>query len=102
MDIEKKLAFVHKMTHLGLQHFDQGGTVLPGPTNPVNSGPVSGGLGGAIGGLLGTNSQYQAQGAPIQYGTNATQLNNSYAGVQGALNNAGNLVASTAPGINQG
>jgi hypothetical protein len=58
MDDQKKLAFVHNMTHLALmhvrkpvpppQHFDQGGGVSatsPGPTSSTMSTPGIGGIG---------------------------------------------------------
>ena len=106
MDIHKKLDFVLKMTRHALdsvQHFDQGGTVLPGPSAPANNNQdLSSGVGGFIGDFLGTNSQYQAGLAPIQQGTNVDQLNNAYTGVQQGLGNVGNLVGTVQPGVAQG
>lgn len=105
---QQKLDFVHKQTKLALehvQHFDAGGTALAGPTatgtqNAVN--PASQGILGGIGGILGTNNNFQATGANIQQGTNAAQLNQAYTGAQGALGQANNLTNQLAPGTQQG
>lgn len=108
MTNQQKLDFVHKQTKLALehvQHFDQGGTVLTGPTPATGGGSgatTPGGLFGGINSFLGTNNQYQATAAPIQQGTNAAQLNQAYTGAQGALQNATGLQGSLAPGVNQG
>lgn len=71
-----------------LHYYDDGGTVLSGPSNvggssaqTVNNNGVVGGLGS----LLGLNNQFQAQGATIQQGTNAGQLNQAYQGAQSGL-----------------
>lgn len=109
MSDEKKLAFVHKMAHLALshvtkpQHFDDGGTVLGGPTTQTVNAPTKNqGLGGFISGLLGGQNNFQATAAPIQAGTNAAQLNAAYNGTQNALNSATNLNQTLTPGVAQG
>ncbi len=109
MDNEKKLAFIHKMAHLGLQHvqapqhFDGGGTVLGGPTTVGKDNSVKpGGLFGFLGDILGTNNNFKASGVDLQQGTNANQLNNAYTGVQGALGQTSNLVGNLNPGVNLG
>lgn len=106
MDYAKKLDFVLKMTKHALDsipHFDAGGTVLSGTTNTgVNNASPTGGLGGAIGGVFGTNNDFQASGAPIVAGTNVGQLNNAYTGAQGALNSATNQVNAVQPGVSTG
>lgn len=97
MNDAQKLAFVHKMTHLGLshlQHFDAGGTVLGGPTaagTPNSVGPANQGVAGAVGSVLGTNNNFQAGAANITPGTNVGQLNNAYQGAEGALDRTTNL-----------
>lgn len=108
MEHEAKLAFIAKMAKMGLdhiQHMDSGGTILGGPTavNPQGSANVAaGGIGGAVGNVLGTNSQFQATGAPIQQGTTAGQLNNAYTGAQNALQQQQDIVTATTPGVVQG
>lgn len=103
MSHDKMLAFLQQMTQKGIQSLDAGGTALAPPTV---SGPQQNVAGqsftGAIGNFLGTNNQYQAQGAPIQAGTNAAQLNNAYTGAQGALNTQGELATGLNNGLNQG
>ncbi len=91
MSPEKKLKFVHQMTHLALKeipHYDVGGMV--------------GGLGGGISNFLGTQNSFQPGAAAITPGTNAKQLGTAYTGAQGALNNQAGLVKTTQPGVNQG
>lgn len=83
------------------KNFDSGGpTTLGGPTtsgtNASNSNPNTGIL-GTIGGALGLNNNFVAQGANIQAGTNAAQLNNAYTGVQDALGQQANLTNTLAP-----
>lgn len=90
---------VHKKT---LQHFDAGGTVLTGPSNPTvpnavnpqNNGPL-----GSISTTLGTSNTFQASGAPIQAGTTAGQLNSAYSGVQGALGAQSGLASTLNPQV---
>ncbi len=101
------LAFVHKMTHLGLsnvQHFDAGGTVLSGQTTAgtANASDPTAGIAGTVGSVLGTNNNFQATGANITPGTNVAQLNSAYTGAQGALGQAGNLVGTLNPGVAEG
>lgn len=106
MSPAQKLAFVHKMTHLGLQHvqhFDQGGTVLGGPATVGKDNSVApSGLFGALGDFLGINNHFKPSGAELQQGTNTAQLNNSYQGAQGALGQAENLNNALNPGVSQG
>lgn len=164
---EQKLAFIHKMTKMGLDH-TQGpdvahmaaggvppqlsGQAVPGrmstqvmPPQPSTSlqsagtpgvtatGPTTNsgmsaiatggnndlanpaqGVGKAIG--LGDNpmlnpfnaltnaltNNYKASAANTQAGTNAAQLDQAYTGTQSALNDQGNLVVATQPGVSQG
>ena len=63
MDHAKKLEFVHKMTKLGLHHFDGGGVISGGST----SNPLS-----AVSGALTTQNSYTAA-APMQAGTIGSQ-----------------------------
>lgn len=108
MDPQKKLEFLHKIAKLGVEgipHYDSGGTVLSGPTNPTSGAPVNtqaGGLGGAIGSLLGGNSSFQASAAPIQQGTNGAQLNQAYSGAQSGLQQQQGLTNTLTPGVAQG
>lgn len=106
MSHEKMLQFVQQMTKSGLQHFDDGGgvnTTLGGPTTPGAQSNVAGGsFTGAIGNFLGTNNNYQAQGAPIQAGTNAAQLNNAYTGANNALETQAGVTNTLNAGLNQG
>jgi len=127
--VDKKLAFVHKMTKEALSsipHYDAGGPVS-GPTtlntNGVNtnqSGPSSitspvtntyenlgyGAIPGVTSALNGISNaftnNFQGQAAPIQQGTNAGQLNAAYSGAQTGLNNQAGLVSQTQPGVAQG
>ena len=108
MEHQQKLNFVLKMTKHALDsipHYDAGGTVLSAPSqvgvqNAVN--PNTNGLAGMVGGILGTNNQFQASGTNIQQGTNAAQLNNAYQGTQGALGGLGGLTSSAVTGAQQG
>lgn len=103
MSHEKMMSFVASMAKNGLQHFDSGGTALSGPTQSgASSNNQSTGLGPAIDSLLGLNNNYKAQGAQIQAGTNAAQLNNSYNGVQSALGTQGQIAGTLNTGLNQG
>lgn len=108
MDHAKKLEFVHKMAKLALehtQHMDDGGTVLSGPGTATGAGGANtqaGGIGGALGTVLGTNSAYTAGAAPIQQGTSTGQLNNAYTGVQGALGQTQGITNTLTPGVGQG
>lgn len=108
MTLDQKLDFVHKQTKLALQHvqhFDTGGTALSGPaTTGTNNAtdPNTSGIAGTIGGIMGTNNNFQATGANIQQGTNTAQLNQAYAGAQGALNQATNQSNVLNQGLNQG
>jgi hypothetical protein len=100
---DKKLAFIHRMAKMGLQHFDSGGTALGGPTQ---AGPApnttSGSIAGTVGNILGTNNSFQGTGAPIQAGTNAAQLNNAYTGAQGAINTQAGITGTLNQGLGQG
>lgn len=113
MDIEQKLAFIHKMAKLGLehskgpdiQHFDSGGTVLSGPSTATSGGgatnPNSGVI-GTINGALGLNDKFNAGSAQITPGTNTAQLNDAYTNAQTGITNQTNLVTQTQPGVTQG
>lgn len=126
MDDRKKEAFIRRCGECGgkkkipYQNMAKGGIVklagggelgpgmigggqaagVSGPTtggtigNAVN--PNNQGFTGGIGGLLGLNNTFQAAGAPVQAGTNASQLNAAYTGVQGAINNQTALQAQAA------
>lgn len=89
MSHDKMLEFVHKVAEKGIKHFDMGGT-------------TSGGLVGGVGNALGTTNNFQAQAAPIQAGTNASQINNAYTGAQNALGQQQNLANLTQTGASQG
>lgn len=95
----KKLEFVHKMAKLGLQHFDDGGTVLAGPaaSGIRNESNPNTGIIGSINGALGLNNNFQASGSPVQAGTNNSQLNNSYSGVQTGLQYQQSLANTLGP-----
>lgn len=99
MSHEKMMSFVSSMTKNGLQHFDSGGTALSGPTATGSGGNTGG---GDLSGVFGLDNSYKAQAAPIQAGTNAAQLNNSYTGVQGALGTQGQITGTLNTGLNQG
>jgi len=105
MTHDKMLSFVSSMGKMGLQHFSVGGMALSGPTSTTqNPNTKTGGIAGGLSNFLGTSNGFQAQATPVQAGTNSAQLNNSYAGVQGALsaaqNNAYGLNNNTAQGSN--
>jgi hypothetical protein len=125
MNDQQKLAFVHKMSKLALQHLsapvqhlDQGGMILPtasigssangisatgqmvGTQNGLN--PSSQGIGGAVNSVLGTSNNYQPTGATITPGTNAGQLNTAYTNAQTGLNSATGLANNAVEGGNQG
>lgn len=125
MEAEKQLAFLQNMTHLALTHaastpnvptpegkmshdkmlsFVQNMAKSGMPQMMASGGPITtaGGIGGAIGNLLGSQNQFQAQGAPVQAGTNATQLNNAYNGAQNGLGAQQNLVNNLQGGVAQG
>lgn len=111
MNDDQKMAFIHKMSKLALehvQHFDEGGQVqaLSGPSAAAgSSGGVPNpntGVAGTIGGALGLNNSYQAGSANIQQGTNAGQLQQAYNGTQSAINQQQGLVDQFQPGIAQG
>ena len=88
----------------GKHYFDAGGsTTLSGPSsNPAGgaTGPttVAPGITGAVSGALGLNDQFQGQGANIQAGTNAAQLNNAYTGAQTGLAQQQALAGQMQPG----
>jgi hypothetical protein len=92
----------------GKHYFDAGGsTTLSGPSsNPAGgaTGPttVAPGITGAVSGALGLNDQFQGQGANIQAGTNAAQLNNAYTGAQTGLAQQQALAGQMQPGTAQG
>ncbi len=74
MDHEKKLAFIHKMTKMGLDslpHYDDGGLTVGGPKK--------------TGDFLGIG------GTDLQAGTTAGQINQAYGQSQGALTQSGQL-----------
>lgn len=75
-----------------VQHFAPGGTILGGPSQDVNQGS---GLIPNIRNAIGLS----AQGADIQKGTNAEQLNNAYSGVQNALNNQIGITNTLTPQV---
>lgn len=117
-DLDKKKAFVSAMgkkrasfskgglvRRLGnLKYFDDGGTVLGGPQAAQTTSQTvnNNGLTGSIGNALGLNNEFQAQGVPIQAGTNQAQLNQAYQGVQGGLGLQTGLANQLAPGGQQG
>lgn len=122
MTHDKKLAFIHKMTKMGLDsipHFDSGG-VVPGALVGGGAGAITGGFAGANGLLpqipsvqgtgiagiasnaLGLNNDFRAGAAPITQGTNATQLSTAYGGAQAGLTDQQDLVKQTHPGVVQG
>lgn len=118
MDIKKQKEFNAKMgkrkksqggliKRIGnIKYFDDGGTVLSGPSNSVVSGNPrtvnNNGLVGTVGNELGLNNQFQAGSANIQAGTNAAQLNNAYTQTQNALGQQQGIVNTLNPGVNQG
>lgn len=55
------------------------------------------GIGGTIGGILGTNNNFQATGANLQAGTTGGQLNDAYTGAQTGLANQNNLASTLQP-----
>lgn len=99
MDNEKKAAFVRaykrqNFSKGGLirklgdrKYFADGGTTLSGPGSTTNNSAnnPNTGLLGTVGAALGINNNFQAQGANLQAGTSAGQLNNTYNGVNQAL-----------------
>jgi phage gpG-like protein len=106
--MNEKLDFIHKMTKLALdsmeeQHFQQGGTVLSGPTQPAQGGRnPSGGLAGPVANFLGTSNKFQAQAPALQQGTNVGQLNQAYQNAQQGIAGVGNLAGTLSPGVGQG
>ena len=83
------------------QHFDDGGTVLGGPTSGgtvSSSQNPNNGILGSIGGSLGLNNNFTAGAANIQAGTNAAQLNNAYTGAQQGLSQQQALASALQPG----
>ena len=124
-------ALLNALKLKGVLHFDSGGAVPSGSMvqggNNVSGGVQEGfgntpggqlygnafgnalqsGAGGAgeaatgVGADFTAQNQFQAQNAPIQYGTNATQLNTAYQGAQGGLNQLNSLSASLTPGVQQ-
>lgn len=88
MDKAEKARFILALHKHSLKAFDEGGTVLAGPSNvgALNaSNPSANGIAGGVGSVLGLNNNFQAAGANLQAGTNSAQLNNAYSGVQNAL-----------------
>lgn len=80
--------------------FAQGSTVLGGPSGggtSENATNPNSGLLGTMNQIVGLNNNYRANAANIQQGTNAAQLNQAYTGVQGSLENQGNLVNTLTP-----
>lgn len=112
---------------IGNRHYFDDGGAVGGPTAlPSNYNPSAGGVAGATGAftnpnatinnpwlnpgeaitnpILNTignslNDNFQATSAPIQQGTNSSQLNSAYTGAQGALQNQGNVVGQLTPQI---
>jgi hypothetical protein len=85
----------------GRHYFDDGGTVLSGPSGS-NTGTSAAtvnntGLTGTVSNLLGLNNQFQGQSANIQQGTNAAQLNNAYTGAQSGITQQQNLANTLTP-----
>ena len=83
----------------GRAYYDAGGAALTGPTNLVQQNAVNPntGITGTIGGLLGTNDQFQAGSASINPGTNTAQLNTSYNQAQEGINNQQQLAQTLTP-----
>ena len=82
---QEKAKFVLQLHKQSLQAFDSGGTVLEAPSSQgavQNAVNPNSGFTGSIGGFLGLNNQFQANGANLQQGTNAAQLNQAYTGAQ--------------------
>lgn len=108
MEHEKKLAFIAKMTKMGLdhiQHLDSGGALLQGPSSAVDTGidtNQNNGILGPINSLVGLQNNFRAGSATIQPGTNQTQLNDAYTGANNAINAQTGLVDETRPGVTQG
>lgn len=97
MDISKQRRFNEKMGKV--QKLSKGGLIKRVGDKKYFA---QGGLASGISGGLGLNNNFQAQGAQINPGTNAGQLDTAYQGTQGALANQTNLVAQTQPGTQQG
>lgn len=73
------------------------------PMSAVNS--LGQTVGGAVQGMaasLTAQNEFQAQGAPVQAGTNAEQLNTAYQGAQNGLTQQQGLTNALTPGVNQG
>lgn len=128
MDHQKKLDFVLKMTKHALehvQHFDDGGTTVGGPvvsgqsTSGTSSGvhglipsygttagdalPVLGAIGSGVNALgAATQNNFQATGAVLQPGTNASQINASYNNAQSGLGQQQAFANQLSPGGAQG
>ena len=121
MDHAKKLDFIHKMTKLGLQHFDAGGMaepMAPVQRQPTNFAPRFGGPGQStmpvgtpgntvsntpntnvnpISNMFGLSNNYTPGVANLQPGTNQSQLQGAYTGAQGALSTQGQVAGALAP-----
>ena len=104
MDHEKKLAWISKMTKMGLDsipHYDVGGAVAPlaGPgTSVVNS---NGPAGSRLGSMLGVNNNFSAGAANVQAGTNQDQLSNAYSGAQNAIGQQQDIANTMMPQAGQ-
>lgn len=79
------------------------------PNDPTLAGPTTNGVSVAntganqgLSGLLGTSNNFTAGYAPVQAGTNAAQLNNTYQNAQNALQNQVNLSNQFNQGATQG
>jgi hypothetical protein len=84
-----------------LQQTFQGVGANTGPTNPgLNT--TSQGVVGGINNFLGTSNNFQGVAAPIQQGTNASQLSTAYGGTQSGLTQQQSLVNANTTGVNQG
>lgn len=85
----------------GRKYFDDGGTVLQGPSQLTTNNatnPNSGFL-GTINAGLGLNNNFQASGANITPGTNTAQLNDAYNSAQNGLSSQNNLVTALQPQV---
>lgn len=85
----------------GRKYFDDGGTVLQGPTQMTTNNATNPNTGilGTVGAGLGLNNNFQASSANINPGTNTAQLNDAYNSAQNGLNSQNNLVTALQPQV---
>jgi hypothetical protein len=112
MSHDKMAAFVSAQTKHGLQHLDAGGPVAvtapgttlagPGPAAGNTPSTTQAGPAGAVNSVLGLTNNFVAQGANIQAGTNAAQLNAAYTGAQSGLAQEQGVANTLTPGVAQG